>query len=93
MNRIELIFAKADISLAGFPYGKEVYEEQVKEKIDISDITEIVFPERIEYIASSFVQGFFSEIINMVGYKVVEKNIIIVTGFEELTESVYENLY
>lgn len=94
MNKIFLEFEKSDTRLAGFPYGKSVYEKQVREKIvNFNESVEIIFPEQIEKVASSFVQGFFSEMICNMGYKGIEKNVIITTCSQELTNSIRDNLY
>ena len=66
-NRIELKFEKANTRLAGNDYGREIYIAQVKDKVNYDDIIYIVFPDQIVNIASSFVQGFFEEIVKKVG--------------------------
>ena len=58
-NTIEIKVEKSLSGLAGYDYGKKIYNEQVKEKIDISKNITIIFPEHIKRVASSFVQGFF----------------------------------
>lgn len=93
MNKIELRFDKAQTCLAGFPYGKSVYEQQVEGKIDADGAVEIVFPSQIELVASSFVQGFFSVLVKQIGYLGIERNIKIVSASESLTQSICENLY
>lgn len=45
MNEIYLRFDKMIVGLAGYDYGKTVYEEQVSNKIDFSKKIIIVFPE------------------------------------------------
>lgn len=93
MNKIELSFDKAQTCLAGFPYGEDVYKQQVEGKINIDDNVEIVFPDQIEMVASSFVQGFFSVLVKQIGYLGIEKNIDIKSSSDELTQSMWENLY
>lgn len=63
-NKIELKFSNSITRLAGNPYGAEIYNNQVKEKIDYNMQNIIIFPEYIEDIAISFVQGFTFEIFN-----------------------------
>ena len=55
MKTINLQFPKSETRLAGFPYGEAVYNEQVKDIITFEDKIEIVFPNQIEKVASSFV--------------------------------------
>lgn len=93
MNKIELRFDKAQTCLAGFPYGKDVYKQQVEGKINIDDNVEIIFPDQIEMVASSFVQGFFSVLVKQIGYLGIEKNIEIKSSSDNLTQSMWENLY
>lgn len=92
-NRIELKFEKATTRLAGNPYGRAVFNEQVKSKIDYTKMNIIVFPNSIEKIASSFVQGFFALIIEQVGYSEFDKYVKIETGKEELTRNMREDLF
>ncbi len=92
-NRIELIFEKADTRLAGNPYGKSEYEKQVKSKIDFNRKNVIVFPKQIERVASSFVQGFFAEIIEKVGYAGFDELIKIEAADNELAENIRNDLF
>lgn len=92
-TNIELNFPKSETRLAGFPYGVSVYKQQVASLISFDDVTIIKFPNQIEGVASSFVQGFFSEIIKAIGYKEINQKIIIQTGSEKLTESIKKNIY
>ena len=58
-NNIELVFDKVITNLAGNRYGKEVYTEQIENKIDINQKNIIIFPIEIEDIASSFIEGIY----------------------------------
>lgn len=93
MERFELEFNKAETSLAGFPYGRAIYEHQVKDKINLSEKTEIVFPAQIERVASSFVQGFFADLVEKIGYIGIEKNITIRASSEKLAKTIRDNIY
>lgn len=92
MKTINLTFEKSETGLAGFPYGKSVYDNQVKENIDFETTTTIVFPEQIKKVASSFVQGFFAEIIENIGYKELKNHIIINSTNEGLVESIWKRV-
>jgi hypothetical protein len=92
-NKIDLKFDKMTTRLAGNPYGKSVYKEQVKDKIDFSKINIICFPENIEKIASSFTQGFFTEIINEIGFNGIDTKIKLITKKKELEEEVLRDLF
>lgn len=65
--KIELKFDNDMTRLAGNPFGREIYNEQVKDRLDMNAYNIIIFPESIVGIASSFVQGFFSDIVNKIG--------------------------
>lgn len=51
--------------LAGNSYGQEIYNK-IKNEITLPGKYQIVFPERIEDIAISFIQGFTSEIFKKI---------------------------
>lgn len=65
-KRIELKFDNTISRISGNPFGQRIYNEQVKSYID--DLTKsevryiIVFPPQIQYVGSSFVQGFIRDI-------------------------------
>lgn len=73
MNEIRLEFNKSITKLAGYDHGKDTYIKQIKNHIDYSTINILVFPENINQLASSFVEGLFEEIIEKIGLSNVEK--------------------
>lgn len=93
MNKIELKFNKADTRLAGFPYGRKIFDEQVENKINYNDKITIIFPDQIEKIASSFVQGFFAEIVKNIGYSGIERQVEISARTPELISNIKKNIY
>lgn len=93
MKTIVLNFPKSETRLAGFPYGEKVYEEQVQKIISFDEKITIIFPEQIEKVASSFVQGFFANIVMAIGYKGIEKNVIIESKSDKLTASIRKKIY
>lgn len=93
MNSVKLNFKKSETRLAGFPFGKKIYNEQVKDNISLDDDVTIEFPKQIEKVASSFVQGFFSDIINKLGYIGVDEKITIKAGTEKLEDEIKKNIY
>lgn len=60
--------------LAGNSYGRKLYDSQVDGRIDLNEPFTIVFPEQIDYLASSFIQGFFGKIYTEIGREGMEKN-------------------
>jgi len=97
MKIVELKFDKSETRLAGFPYGEATYTDQVKESVELQKNNEerikIIFPAQIEKVASSFVQGFFSELINTIGYDKIEELFIIESSNEKLTKKIIANMY
>ena len=64
--------------LAGNSYGRKLFSEQVDGKIDLDQPFTIEFPEQIDYLASSFIQGFFGKIYTVIGREGMEKNFDII---------------
>lgn len=97
MKIIKLEFDKSETRLAGFPYGEATYKKQVREEVEIFESEhekiKIVFPIQIEKVASSFVQGFFSELINTIGYEKIEEIFVIESSNESLTRKIIANIY
>ena len=97
MTVIQLEFNKSETRLAGFPYGEATFNEQVKNKIQETDFIDggikIIFPNQIKKVASSFVQGFFSELINTIGYSEIERCFLIESNDENLTKRIKKNIY
>lgn len=92
-NEIKLTFDKATTRLAGNPYGRSIFEEQVEKKINYSALNIIIFPDEIEKVASSFTQGFFSKVIEKVGYSKFEKVVLIKAKTKELSNNIYKDLF
>lgn len=92
-NKIELVFDKATTRLAGNPYGRTVYKEQIAEKMDYDKMNIISFPDNIEKVASSFTQGLFSEIIEKIGYSGFKDTVTIKAKTDALEKMIYEDLF
>lgn len=91
-NEIKLEFDKATTRLAGNPYGRDVFAEQVESKMRYSCRNTIIFPDQIEKVASSFVQGFFAKIVEKVGYAGFDKFIEIKAQNKELEQNIRNDL-
>ncbi len=92
-NSIRLEFEKTLTSLTYLPFGEKTYETQVKGKIDYSKSFTIFFPERIDDIGASFIQGFFKDIVKESGGvdNFFEKAKIVVAN-EDLLEKINNNI-
>lgn len=86
-NKIVLTFTNSISRLAGNALGRDIYEKQVKSKIDYTKMNTIVIPTTIEDVAISFVQGFTQGIFNDIqkdefsDYFKVEGNVKVVDKF------------
>lgn len=63
-NEIRLEFEDGVVRLTGLELGVDVYEAQVKDKVDYSKKNIIVIPNEIEDVAIAFVQGLTKGIFN-----------------------------
>lgn len=91
MKCIYLVFPKDITRLVGYNYGKHTYDMQLKDEISPDEITYIVFPEQIEKVSSSFLEGLFEDIFNLFGYKVAGDKIRVETKNESLRNSMLMN--
>ena len=75
--------------LAGNSYGRKLFDAQVDGRIDLNEPFTIVFPEQIDYLASSFIQVNFIKIRNIkyngeiyteIGREGMEKNFDVVVS-------------
>jgi hypothetical protein len=89
---ISLVFDKAATRLAGYPYGKKVYDEQVKPCIDFKKKNVIIFPDNIERAATSFVQGFFYDIVKNIGFDGIDDHIYIKSNSNQLVDDITDNI-
>ena len=89
---IELRFDKTLVKLTGNRFGASIYETQVKQIINLDGNVLIVFPPAIDRIASSFIQGFFEEIMSQIGYSGVKDKIDFKSSIPNLKQFVLENL-
>ena len=62
-NIIRLSFPKNFDSLIGSDYGEKIFLEQVQQLVDYQKLNVLVFPNTIEDIGTSFVQGFMIHIL------------------------------
>lgn len=92
MQIINLEFEKSQTKLAGNPFGRQVYSEQVKNKINYNDEVTFIFPERIDGIATSFIQGFFSELVKSIGVAGIKDKVAIQSSIPNLKNIILYNL-
>lgn len=78
MKEVDLKFEKTITKLAGNQFGRVTYENQVKD-YNYVDKLKIIFPKEIDNIASSFIQGFFSNLVKNIGITGIEKQVEIIS--------------
>lgn len=92
MNEVYLKFDKTLSGLAGYRFGEEVYNGQVKGAVDFTKDFTIIFPNEIERIASSFTQGFFKEIVAAIGVSGIERTVTIKSSVPDMKKRLIEDL-
>lgn len=91
-NNFTLVFDKMITKLAGNPLGKHVFKEQVMGNIDYENNITIVIPDRIDTIASSFIQGFFEDIVKNIGISGIEDKVTIISSIPDIKILIIQNL-
>lgn len=92
MKVIGLNIKKEFTHIAGYEYGEFIYNEQVKPFFNGKDKLEIRFPNHIEGIAISFVQGFISGMLKIVLDKSVLLELITLKASSDyLTNKLYDD--
>jgi hypothetical protein len=94
MSMVELKFKNTVQGLSGNPYGRSVFDNQVKGKINYYTDDEIIirFPENIEEVRWSFVQGFFKEIIDAIGLSETLGKVTIKARTQDLVDEIYDKM-
>lgn len=92
---IRLKFDEEERTLTTFEYGRKIYNEQVKDIINLDYNIPIVFcfPKNIVKVSSSFVQGLFKDILDKIGYVGFEKRIIISSRSEILSKYIRQLIW
>lgn len=92
MKTIDLKFNKSLIALAGNPFGRNTFKDQVAPHLEGENEFCIVFPNQIEMIASSFVQGFFAHWLQEYGVDGVFQHVQIKAKNDDVVKRICENL-
>lgn len=89
---MNLEFDKTLTGLAGYDLGVNAYERQIKPKINLKENFELYFPDNIEQVAVSFIQGMFRDIVREIGIRGVEQNVKIHSNMCNLKEKIINSL-
>lgn len=93
LNKICLMADKTIPVLSGNQYGVSLYNQQVKDKFREDRKNVIVFPENIDDIAVSFIQGFFKDIVDRIGPDSFADYVEIESSHEDVVKKIYDNIY
>lgn len=91
-NKFELKIDKALTKLSGFELGKELFDEQLKDIINYENNITIIIPNRVDLIASSFIQGFFEDVVNKIGISGIEEKVRIISSIPDAKNMIIDNL-
>lgn len=92
-KEITLDFEKSLTKLSGFDLGKALYDSQIKEKIDYTEDKIIIqIPQQVDLVGSSFIQGFFEDMVNKIGISGIEERVIIKSSISNLKQIIIDNL-
>ncbi|KOP31159.1 hypothetical protein ADM98_01755 [Exiguobacterium sp. BMC-KP] len=91
-NNFELEIDNTVTKLAGNPLGKKIYQSQVLKEIDYEKEIMIVFPDRIDTIASSFIQGFFEDMVSKIGVNGIVSQVTIKSSIPDIKDLIVKNL-
>ena len=94
MQKIKITGIPNDISLlVGFQLGKKIFKENRLGNYSVEDGIELEFPDTIERVSASFVQGFLSAYVEKVGKGLVRENIVIKMKNDTLSRLFMDKLY
>lgn len=92
-QKVVLALDKTLTKLAGNQFGRKLFETQIQDVIDLDKPFVIEIPEQVDYLATSFVQGFFGEIYKKIGPDGIDKNLnIIARSIQNAKESIMDKL-
>lgn len=74
MKKIELEFGGSITRIAGNPFGQQIYKEQIKNQMDLETVNKVIFPDYINGVSISFVQGLMHEIVEEKGKNYFKKH-------------------
>ena len=92
MKEIKLSFDKMLTNLAGNRFGRETYKNQVKNQVVVEQKICVIIPDVIEDIASSFIQGFYSELCEQYGNEKARQLIELTSSNEYVINKIQESI-
>lgn len=93
MKIINLKFSGDLTRIAGNPFGRSIYKEQVEKYVDWKDINKIIFPDTINGVSISFVQGLIANPVEVLGgINEFEKHFILSSPIEKVETKLQNSL-
>lgn len=91
-NIINLKFKGTLKDLSGNRLGDEVYAKQISEKIDIGKKNIVYFPDTIEYVGSSFIEGMYKQLAEKYGKREATEIMKLVSQNQECKTKIEKSL-
>lgn len=91
-NFIELKFKNTLTDLSGNRLGDEVYDTQISHKIDIERKNIVRFPDTVEYIGSSFIEGMYKKLGEKYGKRKAAEIMELTSENEECKKKIEKSL-
>ncbi len=89
---IDLKFDKLDTNLAGNRLGNDVFAEQIEPYLEYNKVNIAVFPETIEDIASSFIEGMYKKLGEKYGKSKAIQIMLLDAKNKEAKEKISESI-
>lgn len=94
LQKIKITGIPNDISLlVGFHLGKKIFKENQLGNYTVEEGIELEFPDTIERVSASFVQGFLAAYVEKVGKGLVRENVVIKMKNDTLSKLFMDKLY
>ena len=79
-------------ALSGYEEGQRIYQEQIKDKIDLTDPFYIRFPKNVEAISTSFIEGMLDPMIEEEGKLTILYNFTVISNHPRIAEKILKVL-
>lgn len=91
-NEFVLDIDKTVTKLTGNTLGRKIYDDQVAPYIDFNSEMTFIFPKSIDLLGSSFIQGFFNEIVKTITIRGVEEKVTVISGIPNIKDIIIMSL-
>lgn len=91
-NEFVLDIDKTVTKLTGNTLGRKIYDDQVAPYIDFNSDMTFIFPKSIDLLGSSFIQGFFKEIVKTITIRGVEEKVTVISEIPNIKDIIIMSL-